>query len=97
MMLNNTLGTTRIEDADETVVVEAKNSPENLRVTANFHPQNGDTEYLIDPESSVGMLILKPRPPDGDNLGQSNSASFSKNSPNKFMLQDMLPKDSHAY
>ena len=29
--------------------------------TAGFHPQNSDTEYLIDPETSVGMLILKPK------------------------------------
>ena len=29
--------------------------------TAGFYPQNSDTEYLIDPETSVGMLILKPK------------------------------------
>eukprot|EP00353_Schmidingerella_taraikaensis_P012858 CAMPEP_0185589202 /NCGR_PEP_ID=MMETSP0434-20130131/55996_1 /TAXON_ID=626734 ORGANISM="Favella taraikaensis, Strain Fe Narragansett Bay" /NCGR_SAMPLE_ID=MMETSP0434 /ASSEMBLY_ACC=CAM_ASM_000379 /LENGTH=64 /DNA_ID=CAMNT_0028212385 /DNA_START=185 /DNA_END=379 /DNA_ORIENTATION=+ len=30
-------------------------------VTAGFFPQHSDTEYLIDPETSVGMLILKPK------------------------------------
>ena len=31
--------------------------------SAPFFPQHSDTEYLIDPETSVGMLILKPKAP----------------------------------
>ena len=42
---------------------EGGKNPVNLNIMmgpGGMIRQNSETEYLIDPESSVGMLILKP-------------------------------------
>ena len=96
MMLNNTFGTARIEDADETIINEPKGYSDNARVTATFNQPHSETEYLIDPESSVGMLILKPRPDVSNGL---NSVPLDRRSnPQRFVLHEQnVPKDSHLY
>ena len=43
--------------------------------------QNSETEYLIDPESSVGMLILKPTNQYSSNANTSNQVTKAPQSP----------------
>ena len=74
--------TTRIEDIED----QNPNENSSCPVTANFHPANSDTEYLIDPESSVGMLILKPR-----HDRNSRAASTGKTSSRNFVAADNMP------
>ena len=43
--------------------------------------QNSETEYLIDPESSVGMLILKPTHQYSSNITTSGNVTNNPTSP----------------
>ena len=57
--------------------------------------QNSETEYLIDPESSVGMLILKPTNQYSSNVTTSNQVTKAPQSP-MMQIHDYQANNSHA-